>query len=131
MLRSKLFLGALLCLCLFAGSCFAVDGVARLGMNLAGPADWNTELPFVDVFRMSRPWISQQKEKAWGKGPQLLLDEYGWVRRLEKDCFAETPLCTIDGGHYLRARTRFFMTEAAESTLHMQPRWRRANRGES
>lgn len=26
----------------------------RLGMNLAGPADWNTELPFVDVFRLSR-----------------------------------------------------------------------------
>jgi hypothetical protein len=25
-----------------------------LGMNLSGPADWNTELPFVDVFRMSR-----------------------------------------------------------------------------
>ena len=26
----------------------AEAGDARLGMNLAGPADWNTELPFVD-----------------------------------------------------------------------------------
>jgi len=26
----------------------AEAGQARLGMNLAGPADWNTELPFVD-----------------------------------------------------------------------------------
>jgi hypothetical protein len=33
----------------------------RLGINLAGPADWNTELPLVDVFRLSRTWISQKK----------------------------------------------------------------------
>ena len=46
-----------------APSIFAQNNPApakpRLGMNLAGPADGNTELPFVDVFRMSRPWISQ------------------------------------------------------------------------
>ena len=72
----------------------------RLGMNLNGPADWNTELPFVDVFRLSRPWISQRKGQPWGKGPELALDEHGWVKRLEPDCWAETPLCTIEGGHY-------------------------------
>jgi hypothetical protein len=73
---------------------------ARLGMNLAGPADWNTELPLVDVFRMSRPWISQREGAAWGKGPALDLDAQGWVRKLEPGCSAETFLCTIDGGHY-------------------------------
>jgi len=72
----------------------------RLGMNLAGPCDWNTELPFVDVFRMSRPWISQQQGKKWGKGPPLDLDERGWVRRLAPNCWAETLMCTIKGGHY-------------------------------
>jgi len=77
---------------------------ARLGMNLAGPADWNTELPFVDVFRMSRPWISQRKDQGWGKGPELELDEHGWVKRLEPDCWAETLMCTIDGGHYPSGR---------------------------
>jgi hypothetical protein len=71
-----------------------------LGMNLSGPADWNTELPFVDVFRFSRPWISQRKGAAWGKGPELALDDRGWVKQLEAECFAETPLCTISGGHY-------------------------------
>lgn len=80
--------------------CFAVDGTAQLGTNLSGPADWNTELPFVDVFRMSREWISQEKGKSWGKGPALELDEHGWVKELEDGCFAETPLCTIQGGHY-------------------------------
>jgi hypothetical protein len=73
---------------------------ARLGINLAGPADWNTELPFVDVVRMSRPWVSQRTGAAWGTGPALALDEFGWVKRLEPDCFAESPLCTIKGGHY-------------------------------
>ncbi len=72
----------------------------RLGINLAGPSDWNTELPFVDVFRLSRQWISQKKGEGWGKGPALELDARGWVKRLAPDCFAETPLCTIQGGHY-------------------------------
>jgi len=72
----------------------------RLGINLAGPADWNTELPFVDVFRMSRPWTSQKQGEPWGRGPKLELDENGWVKKLEKDCWAESPLCTISDGHY-------------------------------
>lgn len=77
---------------------------ARLGINLAGPADWNTELPFVDVFRLSRPWVSQKKGAGWGQGPDLALDEHGWVKRLEPGCWAETLLCTIDGGHYPSGR---------------------------
>ncbi|MBT8043975.1 MAG: hypothetical protein KJO79_03410 [Verrucomicrobiae bacterium] len=76
----------------------------RLGINLAGPADWNTELPFVDVFRMSRPWISQRKAQAWGRGPVLKKDQHGWVKKLEPDCWAETPLCTIEGNHYPSGR---------------------------
>ncbi|MEJ5170035.1 MAG: hypothetical protein WHU10_03520 [Fimbriimonadales bacterium] len=78
--------------------------VARLGINLSGPADWNTEVPFVDAFRMSRPWISQREGAPWGSGPALQLDENGWVKRLEPGCFAETLLCTIEGGHYPSGR---------------------------
>jgi hypothetical protein len=73
---------------------------AQVGINLAGTADWNSELPFVDVFRQSRPWVSQQQGKPWGQGPALELDQHGWVKNLGTDCWAETPLCTIDGGHY-------------------------------
>jgi hypothetical protein len=74
--------------------------VPALGMNLNGPADWNTELPFVDVFRLSRRWISQRQGAAWGQGPELALDAHGWVTRLEPECSAEAMLCTINGGHY-------------------------------
>ncbi len=69
-------------------------------MNLSGPADWNTELPWVDVFRLSRPWVSQKQGMPWGKGPALELDAHGWVKRLEPDCWAETLMCTIENGHY-------------------------------
>lgn len=71
-----------------------------IGINLAGIADWSTELPFVDVFLNTRAWISQREGDSWGKGPKLDVDERGWVRFLQKGCFAEVPLCTIDGGHY-------------------------------
>jgi hypothetical protein len=70
---------------------------SRLGMNLSGPADWSTEHPFVDVFRLSRQWISQRKGESWGKGPELTRDEHGWVKKLEPDCWAETPMLTA--GH--------------------------------
>ncbi|MCD6362200.1 MAG: hypothetical protein J7M38_15180, partial [Armatimonadetes bacterium] len=70
------------------------------GINLAGLVDWNTELPFVDVFRLSRRWISQRQGKKWGKGPPLTLDERGWVARLEPGCYADALLCWIQGGHY-------------------------------
>jgi hypothetical protein len=76
------------------------DAKPRLGINLAGPADWMTELPFVDVFRTARPWISQKKGAGWGQGPELAVDEFGWVKRLEPGCYAEAMLCTISGGHY-------------------------------
>jgi hypothetical protein len=72
----------------------------RLGINLAAINDWNTELPFVDVFRLTRTWVSQKKGTRWGQGPKLDLDERGWIRRLEPGCSADTPLCTIQGGHY-------------------------------
>lgn len=72
----------------------------RLGTNLSGPADWNTELPFVDVFHFSRAWISQKKNQPWGKGPALALDPNGYPTKLDPDCSAETPLCTIQGNHY-------------------------------
>ncbi|MBD3176158.1 MAG: hypothetical protein GF320_13340 [Armatimonadia bacterium] len=71
-----------------------------LGMNLAGPADYMTELPLVDAFKTSRPWISQREGADWGQGPALELDEHGWVTELEEGCFAETLMLTIEGGHY-------------------------------
>lgn len=70
------------------------------GINFAGPVDYSTEQPFVDVFRLARKWISQRNGGGWGTGPELAVDQNGYVTRLEPDTWAETPLCTIEGGHY-------------------------------
>lgn len=73
---------------------------ARLGINLAGIKNYATELPFVDLFRMSAGWVSQRKKGKWGDGPALELDEHGWVKRLEPDCIAIAIVCGIKGNHY-------------------------------
>lgn len=82
------------------GHAAAPAGRPRLGINLNGIADWNTELPFADMFRMSREWVSQRQGAGWGKGPPLALDEAGWIKALESGCHADAALCTIEGGHY-------------------------------
>lgn len=77
---------------------------SRLGMNLSGPADWNTELPFNDLFHFARAWISQKEGAGWNQGPPLQLDENGNIKSLEAGCFAETPLLTDMNGHYPKGR---------------------------
>jgi hypothetical protein len=72
---------------------------ARLGINLAEISGWNSELPFVDLFHMSRKWISQRDKSAWGTGPLLELDESGWVKRLEENCYV-TTFASTSKGHY-------------------------------
>ena len=57
-----------------------------------------------------------------GQRPALALDEHGWVKRLDPDCWAETPLCTIEGGHYPSGSTRCSTTVQASSTSGVPPR---------
>lgn len=73
---------------------------SQLGMNLSGVNDWATELPFVDVFRSARTWTSQKKGEKWGGGPELNLDEHGWVKSLEPDSYVETPFLNTDPANY-------------------------------
>lgn len=72
---------------------------ARLGINLSGIADWNSEQPFVDFFAMSRDWISQSGT-GWGTGPQLNLDEHGWIKALPEGIRATRIICSLDKGQY-------------------------------
>ena len=76
----------------------APNARSPLAINLAGIADWSTELVFVDAFKQSRAWISQEKGKPWGKGPALDLTPDGWVRSLKPNQRAETILLNV-GSH--------------------------------
>jgi len=57
-----------------------------LGTNLSAIVDWTTAMPFVDLFKMSRPWITQN-EGVWDTGHAGLLDldDKGWIRGFTKD----------------------------------------------
>ena len=111
-------------------------GQSRLGINLSGVVDWNTEHPFVDVFRSSRAWISQQQGQPWGKGPALDVDEHGWITKLAPDGFAETPLLTGgrapegdyvclfegDGQIGFGSNSKMVSRDAGRIVVHLDPR---------
>ena len=71
----------------------------RLGLNVSGIADWSAELPFVDIFKSSAVWVSQQDGQPWGQGPALDLDANGWVQSLQPNSRAEVFLLTGMDGH--------------------------------
>jgi hypothetical protein len=67
-----------------------------VGINLSGIADWSTAHPFADLFKTSRPWISQRVGADWGQGGDLALTPEGWVAALQPGQFAETLMMTAD-----------------------------------
>ncbi|MBM0743681.1 NPCBM/NEW2 domain-containing protein [Phormidium sp. CLA17] len=76
---------------------------SQIGTNLAGLADWSTEIPFVDMFKTSREWISQRQGAKWGEGGKLNLTSEGWIASLDPGQFAETVVMTgktFPGGRY-------------------------------
>jgi hypothetical protein len=76
----------------------------RLGININSLNDWDSEFPFVDLFKMARVWISQADGKGWGEGPKLEMDESGWIKKLEKNCFATTIITSVGSNNYPSGR---------------------------
>ncbi len=58
-----------------------------LGMGLAGIADWETQMPFIDLMKSARPWVAHTPEE-WGAwtfeelAEGGFLDENGWLTAL-------------------------------------------------
>ena len=53
----------------------APNARSPLAINLAGIADWSTELVFVDAFKQSRAWISQEKGKVLNMRGKVFLGD--------------------------------------------------------
>lgn len=85
------------CLLLLA---LAAPADRPLGLNLAGLADWSTELVFNDAFKTARAWVSQTEGKPWGQGGPLDLDTHGFVKSFRPGQSAETLLFVDQQGHY-------------------------------
>jgi hypothetical protein len=113
MRRAGLGIACLLALATGALAAGPEAGTPPLGLNLAGVVDYSTEMPFVDLFRRARAWVSQEEGQPWGKGPALALTPEGWVASLRPKQYATTVLsggahpagrylCLYDGKGALR-----------------------------
>jgi hypothetical protein len=60
---------------------------STLSFGLTGISDWSTQMPFLDLMKMSRPWIGHEPGKWGGKSVEDLegagyLDRDGWPMRI-------------------------------------------------
>ncbi len=63
-----------------------------MGINVGSINDWNTNIPFIDVFKMSRPFINSD--------PTLNVDDKGWVKSLASGEEAQTFILWDIEGHF-------------------------------
>ena len=98
-----------------AGQCVAsvcpANVSSPLGTNLDFPTYWSSERPFVDAFKLSRPWVTSCADcqpNVWDthEASALDLDDKGWVRTLPPPSdpavytSVVTTMFTGIGGHY-------------------------------
>lgn len=67
-----------------------------LGTNLGQIYDWSSEIPFVDLFRVSRAWNSAPEMYGPDDQQPVDVDEHGWVRRLGPRQIVRTGM--LNGG---------------------------------
>jgi hypothetical protein len=72
-----------------AARTFVAGNASPIGTNLGGISDYSTEVAFVDVFKMSRPWISTH-EGVWADDKPLDVDARGWIKSLAPGQWART-----------------------------------------
>lgn len=72
----------------------------QLGMNLGEVVSYTSQWPFVDAFKLSRPWIAGREGAAFGEGGPLKLTPEGWVAALEPEQYVETVIFDNGHGHY-------------------------------
>jgi hypothetical protein len=72
---------------------------ARFGINLYQLRDWNRQQPYINLMKLSRPWISQ-RENQWDSKEPLELDENGYVKDLQPGQWAATVMLTESTEHF-------------------------------
>ena len=97
--RRRVMAVGVLALACAVGRVFAAPPIdpPRLGTNLDAVVDWGTAMPFTDLFKTSRAWISGNAATwQWDDGRPFDLDEHGWVRSLLPDQIARTIMLVDD-----------------------------------
>ena len=93
---------------------------APLGINVSGLHDWASEIPFVDVFKQSRAWVSGTAAQ-WEDTRTLDLDARGWVRSLQPGQWAKTLMFAHPAMRGHAPAGRYTVTYEGEGTLAYTP----------
>ena len=56
-----------------------------IGINVNSPVDWTTSYPFVDIFRVSRPFFAEG-------GAEMALDRHGWIKTFNNQGSVSSPM---------------------------------------
>jgi hypothetical protein len=72
-----------------------------LAINLEGLTDWNTSVPYTDLFKTSRAWIPQLvgTSNPWDTGAPVNVDQDGWVTSLDPGAAVMTIMVTDQNGN--------------------------------
>jgi len=75
------------------------------GINLSYIPSWTSSWPFVDAFKIRRPWISGSADgNTWDDGRAIPLDADGWVTAVQPDQRVHTLVYDNAQGHYPAGR---------------------------
>lgn len=75
-----------------------IERPRAVGTNLAEAIYWSGNMPFVDLFKHTDPWISGTFDE-WDDHRPLAQDEHGWVTRLAEGQIARAFLLSGDLPH--------------------------------
>jgi len=92
---------------------------ARMGINFSGIAYWGSAFPFADLMRQSGEWEIKPAFGGSGSCPQLMLDENGWVKKLEKGCHVTKTLCA--GGEVDYSSGTYVILYEGEGEIELLP----------
>lgn len=92
---------------------------AETGINLTDVTSWTTNWPFVDSFKIRRPWISGPNDgSGWDDGRPIPKDADGWVTSLLPDQRAHTLIHDNTDGHYPGGR--YVLLYEGQGQIHIR-----------
>ncbi len=63
----------------------AANSHSPVGINVNSPVDWTTSYPFVDIFRVSRPFFAED-------GAEVAFDKDGWISHFNNRGSVSSPM---------------------------------------
>ncbi len=86
-----------------------------LGTNLDSVSDWSGEIPFVDLFRTTRPWNSAASMDDSDDARPVDVDAHLWVRRLPPGQIVRTGM--LNGGSIVTRAGRYVVLYAGQGRV--------------